>query len=127
MQDMKVAVHGLCFLLLCTQLFFGEPLTLAQAQGGEHRTAFSSTLPKNPAIEALLDSVSTDSLRFYLETLVGFHTRHTDSDTVSETIGIGAALYLQSLQTICTGTRSCYDKSGIFYIFCRHRVRQRAS
>lgn len=43
------------------------------------------------APSTLLDSVSADSLRDSLTTLVGFGTRHTLSDTQSTTRGIGAA------------------------------------
>ncbi|MEE9449932.1 MAG: M28 family peptidase [Ignavibacteriaceae bacterium] len=45
----------------------------------------------NPVIEAMINSVSTDSILSYLETIVSFHTRHTNSDTTSPSIGIGAA------------------------------------
>jgi hypothetical protein len=49
------------------------------------------SLPSNPAIVALVDSVSRDSLRASVETLAGFGTRHSNSDTLSTTSGIGAA------------------------------------
>ncbi len=39
----------------------------------------------------IIDSVSTDRIKSDIETLVGFGTRHTLSDTVSTTRGIGAA------------------------------------
>ena len=55
------------------------------------RRIFRSILPQNPAIVALLEDVSPDTLRAYLETLVGFYTRHSNSDTSSPTVGIGAA------------------------------------
>ena len=42
-------------------------------------------------IQAILDSISADSIRAYLNTLVGFQFRHTLDDTVSETTGMGAA------------------------------------
>ena len=45
----------------------------------------------DPQVAALVNSVSVDSLRAYLTKLVGFGTRHTLSDTVSQTRGIGAA------------------------------------
>lgn len=44
-----------------------------------------------PAIHALVSEVRTDRLRADIEALVGFGTRHTLSDTVSETRGVGAA------------------------------------
>ncbi len=40
---------------------------------------------------ALRTAISADSLRAHLEKLVSFHNRNTFSDTVSQTIGIGAA------------------------------------
>ena len=40
---------------------------------------------------ALRTEVNADSLRAYLERIVSFGTRHTYSDTVSSTTGIGAA------------------------------------
>ncbi|MGQ0561519.1 MAG: M28 family peptidase [Gemmatimonadota bacterium] len=45
----------------------------------------------DPQISGLVGSISADTLRSYLTTLVGFGTRHTLSDTVSTTRGIGAA------------------------------------
>ena len=46
---------------------------------------------KNPAIEAMMSQVSEDSLKLYVEKLVSFGTRHSLSDTVSDSRGIGAA------------------------------------
>ena len=45
----------------------------------------------DPAVAALVTSVSADTLGSYLTALVGFGTRHTLSDTISTTRGIGAA------------------------------------
>ncbi len=42
-------------------------------------------------VAALVDSVNADSLRSTIITLQNFFTRHTNSDTVSTTVGIGAA------------------------------------
>lgn len=47
--------------------------------------------PINPIVESMLNSVSTDSIYTYLDTLVSFTTRHTNSDTTSPFTGIGAA------------------------------------
>lgn len=41
--------------------------------------------------QGIMNSVSPDSLKSYLEVLQTFETRHTSSDTVSSTRGIGAA------------------------------------
>lgn len=42
-------------------------------------------------LDAMLKAISADTIRASVETLAGFHTRHTMSDTVSEVRGIGAA------------------------------------
>ncbi len=49
------------------------------------------TLPKNSLIERIVSEISADSIKRNIETLVGFHTRHTLSDTTSAARGIGAA------------------------------------
>lgn len=46
---------------------------------------------KNQAVESIVKEVSTDNLRKLVEKLASFGTRHTLSDTVSATRGIGAA------------------------------------
>jgi hypothetical protein len=52
----------------------------------------SGTRPEaDPRIEALVASVSEARLRELVDTLAGFGTRHTLSDTTSSTRGIGAA------------------------------------
>lgn len=48
-------------------------------------------LQRDPALAAALDLVSADSIRATDSTLVAFGTRHTMSDTLSPTRGIGAA------------------------------------
>ncbi len=60
-------------------------------QSATNRFDFSSNMPLNPDIQTMIDSVSPDSLEAYLNSLVSFHTRHTNSDTTSDSIGIGAA------------------------------------
>ena len=49
------------------------------------------SLPQNDEIRSMLDEVSADSLRSYVSQLVSFGTRHSLSETESETRGIGAA------------------------------------
>ncbi|MDA3877752.1 MAG: hypothetical protein PF483_11770, partial [Halothiobacillus sp.] len=44
-----------------------------------------------PELQALADAPSQDQLRSTMTKLVGFGTRHTTSDTKSDTRGIGAA------------------------------------
>jgi hypothetical protein len=53
--------------------------------------AFTGTLPPNPLVQALVDSVSSTRLAATVDQLVSFQTRHTVSDTASSTTGIGAA------------------------------------
>lgn len=45
----------------------------------------------DPKIYSIIDSISADRIQSDLKTLVDFGTRHTLSDTVSDTRGIGAA------------------------------------
>src|SRR5688572_15401048 len=61
-------------LLLLLLLPLGSP---PEAAGGG---AFSGTLPLNPAVTALVDSVSENRLRLSVERLAGFFTRNTVSD-----------------------------------------------
>ncbi len=49
------------------------------------------SLPLNPAVQALVDSVSVERLTESVLTLADFTTRNTDSDTTSSTTGVGAA------------------------------------
>ncbi len=46
---------------------------------------------KDPAIVAMLNDVSATNLEALVRKMVSFHTRHTLSDTLSKTKGIGAA------------------------------------
>lgn len=45
----------------------------------------------DPEVTSAVSAVSEDSLRASIESLQGFFTRHTNSDTLSATVGIGAA------------------------------------
>lgn len=45
----------------------------------------------NPKVQNIVSQVDPDSLQWYIAQLVGFFTRHTNSDTASTTRGIGAA------------------------------------
>ncbi len=47
--------------------------------------------PELPALHAIVEAISADQLHATIEKLVGFGTRHTLSDTKSDTRGIGAA------------------------------------
>jgi hypothetical protein len=59
-----------------------------------HAARAGGTLPmvnNSHQIQAILNSISADSVRAYLDTIVGFFSRNTIDDTVSQTRGIGAA------------------------------------
>ncbi len=56
----------------------------------ERATKYYRGTPANPMIQAMVDSVSTDSILSYIIRLVNFSPRNTVSDTVSPTTGIGA-------------------------------------
>jgi hypothetical protein len=45
----------------------------------------------NPTVQAVVDSVEADRIRDAVQTMVGFETRHTLSDTTSDERGVGAA------------------------------------
>lgn len=68
-------------------------IALAAVIGALPVTALAQTPASvdQPAVHALVSEVRTDRLRADIEALVGFGTRHTLSDTVSETRGVGAA------------------------------------
>jgi len=63
--------------------FCAAAATLARAQTGAPDA--------DPRIQALVAAVSEERLKMLVETLAGFHTRNTLSDTTSSTRGIGAA------------------------------------
>ena len=48
--------------------------------------------PANPQIQNIVAQISSDSLLSYITRFTEFHTRHTFSDTTSDSVGIGAAM-----------------------------------
>ncbi len=78
------------FFSLFRKLTFGAFFPL---MGATAALAQSAPVPpaEVPLLHALVEDVSPDRLKRDVETLVGFGTRHTASDTESETTGIGAA------------------------------------
>ncbi len=54
-------------------------------------SAFAAPPKKNPDIEKIVKEISAQRIEATISKLVGFETRNTLSDTVSETKGIGAA------------------------------------
>jgi len=72
----------------------------------------------DPRMAAIVDAVSADSLRADVTRLVGFGTRHTLSDTVSATRGIGAArrwvkAEFDRISAACGGCLEVFYVSGM--------------
>ena len=80
----------ICNLLITSIVFITLGLEFAEGHP-RGRNEHTAGLPLDPAVQAMIDSVSADTLFTNLQTLVGFHTRHTNSDTTSNVVGIGAA------------------------------------
>ena len=59
--------------------------------GAQQRTSTEPPPAYDARIYELIDAVSAERIERDIQTLVGFGTRHTLSDTVSDTRGIGAA------------------------------------
>lgn len=75
---MKSHLFWVCFLPLLI-LCLAVPSSSAKQVG------------PNPLIQEMMDSVSVAGVEADLRTLVDFYTRHTNSDTLSDTLGVGAA------------------------------------
>ena len=75
--------HLVCFLTLTTLLFGSCSSTTAQNKPNPEKP--------DPVIEKMVGQISADSIKANILKLVSFRTRHTLSDTVSSTTGIGAA------------------------------------
>ena len=54
---------------------------VASATAGEDRN--HSVASAADPIQAMINDISADSIRSYIQTLEGFYTRHTNSDTTS--------------------------------------------
>ncbi len=83
----------------------------------DKETRYYKGTPINPVIEAMLNSVSADSLEAYLQRIVSFYTRHTNSDTTSPDTGIGAArnYIFSKFQQFANQTGGGLDPS--FFVF----------
>jgi Zn-dependent M28 family amino/carboxypeptidase len=75
-------------LALAATVAVSTPTLAAQAPPGPDGDAPSAL---DPRILAIVDAVSAERIERDIRTLAGFGTRHTLSDTLSETRGIGAA------------------------------------
>src|SRR5690606_18914298 len=51
----------------------------------------TQVLTVDAEIKEMIQDISADSIRLYVEKMVSFGTRHSLSDTISNTTGIGAA------------------------------------
>ncbi len=67
-------------VLFCIALLFAA----AHSQPAPH--------PTDPQILGLVEQIRSDSILSYITRLTQFHTRHTFSDTTSDSTGIGAAI-----------------------------------
>lgn len=88
-------LRGVCILLLC-------------ATTGHANAAQTGRVKRNPKLVEITNLVDANAEHATLEKLVGFGTRHTASDTVSVTRGIGAARRWVQLQFVEIG-RACDD------------------
>ncbi|MDN5200854.1 M28 family metallopeptidase [Fulvivirgaceae bacterium BMA10] len=61
---------------------------IQDSEGGKKKPLAA---PKDTEISNMVQEISVDSIRAYIGTMVDFGTRHSLSDTVSDTRGIGAA------------------------------------
>lgn len=77
---LPLQIHGISYLHADT--------LLPGSQSAGHTDAIAYS---NPIIEAMVDSVSGEILEANLDTLTRFFTRNSVSDTVSDSVGIGAA------------------------------------
>lgn len=78
-------------------------------------TANAQEFPDNPQMYSIIDSVSVDRIEADIRTLAGFGTRHTLSDTTSDTRGIGAARRwikdeFEAISANCNGCLEVYEQ-----------------
>jgi Zn-dependent M28 family amino/carboxypeptidase len=73
-------------LIALLLLFFAGACTYIETDPGQIKLG-----ELDPEILEMMQAVSADSLQLKIETLVNFGTRHTMSETESDTFGIGAA------------------------------------
>lgn len=78
-------------------------------------TANAQDLPDDPQMYSIIDSVSAERIEADIRTLAGFGTRHTMSDTTSDTRGIGAARRwikdeFEAISAKCNGCLEVYEQ-----------------
>jgi hypothetical protein len=79
-------MRNLLSLIALLLLFFAGACTYIETDPGQIKLG-----ELDPEILEMMQAVSADSLQLKIETLVNFGTRHTMSETESDTFGIGAA------------------------------------
>ena len=92
MPRAPLTLFVLCWLSVvpaCSSAQTGRPAPTPAAAGSTAAEVVPSR--EDPRVHAIVDAVSADRMEQDIRTLVGFGTRHTMSDTVSTTRGIGAA------------------------------------
>ncbi|NBC02391.1 MAG: M28 family peptidase [Bacteroidetes bacterium] len=78
-------------------------------------TAHAQEFPDDPQMYSIIDSISTERIAADIRTLAGFGTRHTMSDTISDTRGIGAARRwikdeFEAISAECNGCLEVYEQ-----------------
>lgn len=99
-HPMKISILLATFFIVTTASFSQtnikctSPLGEEVMKGVYNASQFDTSglaMNKNELIDHILKGVNSDSLKEYIIKLSTFKTRHTSSDTVSNTTGIGAA------------------------------------
>jgi hypothetical protein len=79
------------FVILISFLFYPFSNPHAQSKARQARSTNKTTAPLNPQIQKMVREVSSSNIEAIIRKLVSFHTRHSLSETESDTRGIGAA------------------------------------
>lgn len=77
-----------------TNLTFTNSTSEQIIRGNYNPSDYSSSNPiatKQAILSQLMNNISPDSLKAYIEVLATFHNRNTGADTIAQTTGIGAA------------------------------------
>src|SRR5688572_30624896 len=78
----------LLLIMLAFALFYHSP---SSAQPGARQAQVRPSPPLNPQIQKIVREISASNIEAIIKKLVGFGTRHSLSETESDTRGIGAA------------------------------------
>ncbi len=104
------------FVLLIAALSVTAGPAAAQQAALEERTP---PPPRDPRVRAIIDSTSAERIEEDIRQLAGFGTRHTLSDTTSDTRGIGAArrwikAEMDSIAAACGGCLEVFYQRATF-------------